>query len=769
MRRTLKRARVLAALTGLVTLALGSPAAQAACPNEAARLEQGSIRLPDCRAYEQVTPPYKGGFLDNTFISSDGSKAILQGSSIVAGTAGTGESPVASNAYEDQRTGTGWQLTPLNAPLSEFVLQSLLAKEPDSGMTLWDQHLPSQSAYTKGLYAREPGANGKYKYLGPLNVPYAGEPEEPADWGQGSKSLQHYDAPLAATRNYGHVLLQATEANQLWPFDTSSGRNSVYEYSGVNNAHPILVAVNSPTKGANEPLVDKCGTLLGSGGEFGGSLFNSLSADGESVVFTAEACGGVPAEVWVRRHGALIAPGPAETINVSPDECMVACGSQASGVEFEGASEDGSIIYMTSTQKLTNDAVDGTESGSAAYEEGECRHTAEGLGGCNLYVFDFNRPGTECQQAHHCLSLVAGEEVLGVAGIAENGQRIYYVKRVGGTPELFVWDKASGESKLAAVLSYTGEEEEKIWRRPFKHSAEVSGEDGRYLLFVSQTPGLTPDDHTHTPQLFEYDAVTGELVRVSKGEDGYSENGNAAQAGVTPESIQVFAALLGSGSAGDFKSAANRLNVSLDGRTVVFETTGQLSPLASSAEHGCSSIYEFRTPGVLSEGTVRLISDGVDRGSIHQSCGAIPSGIDAKGENVLFQTADSLVPGDTDGGQEDEYDARVNGGFSLPPSMLCAEPECGIPSAASAPATSAPASTSLTGPGNLPAQPAPPAPPKPEAKPPSRSAQLAKALRACRKDHNSRKRKTCETQARKKYGTAVKASVTRNTHRRKKT
>src|SRR5581483_8997439 len=391
-------------------------------------------------------------------------------------------------------------------------------------------------------------------------------------------------------------------------------------------------------------------------GERGGSLYNSISADGESVFFTALACEGVPEEVWMRRHGALSAPGPAETIEISASGCTVACGAQASGVEFEGASENGSIIYMTSTQKLTNDAVDGTESGGAAVEESSCAHTAEGLGGCNLYVFDFDRPGAECQQAHQCLSLVAGGEVLGVAGIAEDGQRVYYVKRVGGTPELFVWDKASGESKLAAVLSYTGEEEEEaIWRRPFRHPVEVTGEDGRYLLFVSQTPGLTPDDHTSKPQLFEYDALTGELVRVSKGEGGYNEDGNAAKFGVSPESIETFATLLGEGGAGDFKSGTDRLNISSDGRTVLFKDKGRLSALASSAEKNCTSVYEFRTTGLLSEGAVHLVSDGLDTAAFRQLCGSLLAGgpVDATGDDVLIETADSLVPGDTDGGQED--------------------------------------------------------------------------------------------------------------------
>ena len=50
--------------------------------------------------------------------------------------------------------------------------------------------------------------------------------------------------------------------------------------------------------------------------------------------------------------------------------------------------------------------------------------------------------------------------------------------------------------------------------------------DGSFLVFVSSTDHLTPDDTSTAPQVFEYDAQTGALVRVSIGQDGYNDNGN---------------------------------------------------------------------------------------------------------------------------------------------------------------------------------------------------------------------------------------------------
>jgi hypothetical protein len=632
-----------------------------------------------------VTPSYKEGYplLLSGNISADGSKAIVSGLSAIAETQGAGEEVLQGDAYVDERRSDGWVLSPLNAPLSEFVGQRPLAYEADSGASLWNQHTPSQSGQTRGLYSRS-GA-GVYNYLGPLNVPFEGEETEPGNWMEGFE--KHYDQPIAATSDYGHVIVYARRSEDFWKeIDETQGQQSIYEYSGTNNSRPILVGVNGSTKGTHN-LVGRCGTLLGSGSSSSksqpGSLFNALSSDGETVFFTAEACPSGPAvaEVFARRHGALVAPGTAETVDVSASECSEACGAGKSGAEFEGASEDGRIVYLTSTQKLTNDAVDGTSGGGAsAAEGGDCALIPEGPspGGCNLYMYDFNLQGPECQAAHHCLRLVAGGEVLGVAGIAGDGHRIYYVRRMAGAPDLYVYDVDTGESRLVATLSYTGEEEEEtIWQREYRRPVEVSGEDGRYLIFVSRTPQLTTDDHAVNSQLFEYDAVTGELVRISKGEDGYNENGNAVKVGVTPESIAGVSEALGDKS--DFKSGVDRLNISFDGRTVVFKTRGRLSPFASSAEQNCASVYEFRTPGLLSEGSVHLISDGADAQFRKGLCGAGFEFMDATGNNILFSTDDALLPTDVDGGQQDVYDARVEGGLPLPSSVLCADAECGVP------------------------------------------------------------------------------------------
>jgi hypothetical protein len=660
-----------------------APAGAAACRNEALRGESSSTLLPDCRAYEMVTPAYQEGFpLQAADYSPDGEKLIVEGLSNIAGAPGAGEEALEPGLYSETRGGGGWQVASLNAPLSEFVGQQPIAREASSGLSLWIQHKPGQSAKTRDLYVRS--ASGVYSEVGPLD-PHDTSNEEPSNVME--VQLNERDTPEAATSDYGHIVLKAYEAPDYWSFDNTKGPNSLYEYSGTGNAHPILVAINGPEKG-NTNLIAECGAILG-GGERG-SAYNALSADGEAVFFTMEPCGGAPAEVYVRWHGSLVSPLPAETVDVSASECTgVSCGAE-SGKNFEGASEDGKRVYFTSTQKLMNGAVDGTATGNAAVEGESCEVAVTaggGGGGCNLYEYEF------LPEQKHILRLVAGgDEVLGVAGVAEDGEHIYFVAReeipgageneyhakpIREQPNLYVYDASTQETKFIATLVHSDESD---WRRFFqKRSAEVSGDTGQYLLFVSENPGVTPDAVGGFPQLFEYDADKGELVRVTKGENGYNNNGNNAAPGISAESISSIA-----NKQQGFRTSGNKSNVSVDGGTVVFVTASALSPRAFSAQNGsqqgCTSVYEFRTTGTISEGAVHLISDGRDvQANEGFACGAVFEGLDASGDNILFSTADPLVVGDVDGVVRSIYDARVEGGISPQP----AQGEAGACSASS--------------------------------------------------------------------------------------
>ncbi|MGH9448032.1 MAG: hypothetical protein ACRD3O_20265, partial [Terriglobia bacterium] len=369
-----------------------------------------------------------------------------------------------------------------------------------------------------------------------------------------------------------------------------------------------------------------------------------------------------------------------------------------SGKNFEGASESGERVFFTSTQKLTAGAVDGTAGGDAA-EGGGCANI-KAPDGCNLYEYNFGLPEGER------LTDIS-DEVAGVTGIAEDGAHVYFVSRatitgdaLAGQPNLYVYDTLNGETKFIATLKSS---EGALWSRAFKHPAEVAGGEGQFLLFTSSKANLTtPDDTTKTTQLFEYDATTSELVRVSQGENGYNENGNDVTGGVYSPTLTATSTALG-GSGRNFKSTVNQLEVSENGDTVFFQSSGALSPRARSAEAGCNNVYEFHTNGDLGEGVVSLISsgEGENTGLVSgKFCGDSVQAVDGAGENVLFSTASSLVAGDVDGGQPSIYDARVGGGFPPVPASASCEDGCEGSVSSPAPLFASPGSASLTGAGN---------------------------------------------------------------------
>jgi hypothetical protein len=756
--------RLVLLLVGLVVLGLpgGALAAEGGCPNEALRAELGSGFLPDCRAYEMVTPVFKEGYeFFPLYFSSDGDRVFLGSFAAVAGAEGTtAESVTETDLYLDTRTAKGWQLEPVDAPSSEFI-QEFLAGEPVSGGSLWEQHTLAQSDSTHDLYVRSAG--GVYSFVGPLATPKnsVGEPSNVM------LSASLHAQVRAATSDYGHVVISAEEgssaAAKYWPFDETMGNGgSIYEYSGTGNEQPILVGVRGERH--SNDLLGKCGTGLGSR-YLGGSVYNALSGDGETIFFTVFPCGGGPAvsEVWARRHGSLRSSLPAESVDVSaraPEPaCTGACRfSPESDKEFEGASEDGERVFFTSTQQLLDGASQDPVASDNATEGKGCSVTT-GVGGCNLYEYDLDGA------AGGNLRLVAGgAEVLGVARIAENGSRIYFVAKgvlttagnefgasaVAGQPNLYVYDAEEAERDsgykpvFIATLSGSGDAED--WSNTDKRPVQATA-DGRFLLFVSSQPGLTPDDTVAVSQLFEYDAQTGELVRVSQGEDGYNDNGNGVQVGLGAPNFYIT----------DFHPSANILNVAEDGMTVAFETTGRLSALATAAEQGCRSVYEYRSSGSISNGGVHLISDGVDV-QAHKTvgCGVELDDMDASGANILFGTDDPLSAGDTDGVQRDVYDARVGGGFPLPSTVAGCEGDACLGAPAASPVLAGPGSTGVSGGGNL----APVVSPrvvKPRVKSLTPTQKLANALRACRR-RPKRGRGVCEARARKRYGSAVRVS-----------
>ncbi|MGH2910967.1 MAG: hypothetical protein ACRDJ3_00675 [Solirubrobacteraceae bacterium] len=605
----------------------------------------------------------------------------------------------------------------------------------------------------------------------------------------------------------------------VWPGDTTNKEaSSLYEYTygGTPNVEPTLVGVKnegvlkgSPHINESAELVSNCGTELGSGksnpGE-GGDYYNAVSQDGNTVFFTAKACGGGPTadELYARvdqtRTVAISEP--------SKEDCEV-CNTttEVKRTSFVGASKDGEKAFFMTEQALL-----------------------PGQEGMSIYAYDFSAPPSSGGNPDGRISLVSQgpkPEVQGIVRISEDGSHVYFVAKAvltganaeGQSPEaggdnLYVYEPdpahtgishvvfvaklltAAREAEAIAeeeaieveagvkatelleaycppaninypcseefyadlvremsVLGYfdiaeTLNEDEQVWQKADQRPAQATP-DGRFLVFTSSAD-LTTDDTSRVPQIFEYDSnggVSGEgsLVRVSIGQNGsYGADGNVSHFSEAPQIPLLSFAF------SDLPTSARfGLAVSDDGSKVFFTSAAQLTPLAVSGE---PSVFEY------SKGNVYLLSDGADASLIGGGAPTVQLyGSDALGSNVFFTTADGLVPQAADT-EQTLYDAREEGGFAAPvlaPGCMgetCRGSFADVPALGSPPGTS----TQVAG-DNLVGVPGAKRTPVATAK----SLHLARALKACNRLRR-RKRAQCRVRARKRYGPKLSSGSARS-------
>jgi hypothetical protein len=737
----------------------------AGCADESTRVEDRSTALPDCRAYEMITPPHDNGAALGDFftgppldIAADGSRVIINSIQCFAESVScnAGERQNQGNPFAFSRTSSGWVTMPLAPPATQFQLSVPYMYNADLGTALFLSSSPSGESFV----ARQP--EGSF----PERRPRFAEVGPPFEFNE-------IDYPTA-TADLSHLIYEPVGEEST---------HQAYEYVGTGNTAPSLVGVRGGA-GSTE-VISECLDTVGAGREYG---YNALSDDGATAFFTAwgldnlSSCGKGTAppvsEVYARidQSRTVLISGR------SPLECTLTClSSSASDANYEGASEDGSKAFFLSTQQLTNHASAG--SGSVR-EQSSCELPENE---CNLYEYDFANP-----TGRNLIDVSAGAatgnpRVQSVFAISPDGSHIYFIAQGvltssanargqvahEGKENLYVFERDSsfpdGHVAFIATLPTAAEEppEFGLRARVFPLTNANVTPDGRFLVFESQGQ-LTSDDSdtASAKQVFRYDAQTGALLRLSIGEAGFNDNGNAARhdAHIAPMFKRTF-------RAGPVRTNPTMSN---DGSYVFFEspaalTAGALNEVTTEGGALAQNIYEWH------EGQVSLISDGRDvteygnnacqRSNRSDVC---LLGTDATGADVFFSSSDQIVPEDT-WDQQEVFDARIC--TSSEPchrpatqSTPCAGEAC-HPSPAGAPALPASSSATFTGPGNL-APPPPPPGPKAKSAAQVRAEKLAKALNACRRDKKKKKRRGCEEAAHKAYGAKAGAKrASRKAHR----
>jgi hypothetical protein len=678
---------------------LTTAAAPEACSaaEQQLRAENNSTQLPDCRAWEMVTPAFKAGNrIAVRAVSADGSRLIESSTGAFAGAEGEG---LLSGFYQSVRSELGWATSSIDPPSARFPAQELFAASANLTRSLWTSRHPSQSVDAEDFYLRE--ADGSFTEVGPW-VPPTSAAGPPA--GQSPEfSFNNRLTYSGASSDLSHVFFQIYSQGPKWPGDTTESNTAsktLYEYVGTGNSEPRLVGISdegSPASIEDSHLISECGSALGSPGPIGSSsidTYNAISVDGEVVFFTAISlsnCDNASHHApQVNELYARVGQGPgAHTVAISQPtvaDCE-ACDQAAakSSAEFAGASDDASTVFFRTTQQLFSGA--------------------EGEAADNLYSYDFKAA------VGHKVSFVApelapsGSSPGGVARVSDDGSHVYFVsngvlaganaegKSPSSEPEadnLYVFERdvahPSGRTTFIATLSpadSTGFEG--VWSGRDSRPVQATP-DGRFLVFQSRAD-LTPGDTSSVPQVFEYDAVRKELARVSVGGTGSLAGQESADTHASAIPLQEFSRTA--------PSAQAHLAVSEDGSTVLFSSAGALTPgaLAASAA-GAESTYEYRSAGPISSGDVHLLSDGINTVS------GSALGLSASGGDAFFQTLDPLLATDRDT-QIDFYDARIGGGFPTPPlTPLCSgESGCRGP-ASPAPTSPPPATPGFNGPGN---------------------------------------------------------------------
>jgi hypothetical protein len=721
----------------MLTFAIFGATARAEVQGPCANVGTEGFRpyLPDCRAYELSSPPFKAGSSIEQLeaVGEDGESLVAKSVGAYAET----ESDPLSAYYLLTRTPSGWTTAAISPPASLFPANHLFAVGADAHSTLWAQRGRTQSIYASDLYIRRP--EGAFVKVGSM-VPPAAAAGPP---GGGFLTLPVADRFAGASSDLSHVLFNIV-GGPYWPGDTTllSGFNtSLYEYVGSENRTPALVGVsdgNTVVNGEQRPagtVLSNCAVEIGSA-QNSADTYNAVSANGETVYFTAqgkERCSDPAAPEASELYARV---GGVQTVAISEptaSDCEVCNTSLRTPALFQGASQDGTKAFFLSEQELLS-----------------------GQTTMNLYEYDFNSPKT-----NKVILVSKGSptpEVQGVTRVSMDGTHVYFVAKAaltegangeGRVPEpgennlyLFERDSAYPGGRLAFVATLASADEPD-WKAADSRPVQATP-DGRYLLFQS-TADLTPGDSSSVPQIFEYDAASEELVRVSRGENGYASGDVSADANESFIETEIYEASFNPAV------ALSRLAMTHDGSTVVFESQAALTPqAAAAAAAGARSAYEYRSQGQLANGNVYLISDG------NNALSTEITRLDATGKDIFFNTVDPLLAQDADT-QFDLYDARLNGGFSASPAPADCEREGGCQGAApSQPSVGSPASSAAAaGAGPSSSPPAPPlvsAPtPKPKASSPKQK--LAKALRGCRRKQG-KKRATCEKQVRRRFKVA---------------
>ena len=628
---------------GLGAGTLAASARAEGCPNEQLRGQDGyALQLPDCRAYEQVSPVDKNftdalGFPGLAQSSPSGEAVTFFSAAPFPGVMSAASIPT----YLSTRGAGGWStqgLAPAADPSaaggSEEGLTEGLTEDLSEALILVEPGLEAGLAPGIYSYLRD-SATGSFRLLGPGGAAFA-------------------DAATGDSR----IVFESRE--QLLP-DAAPGVVNLYEWAA---GRLILTGILPASEGGKAPAG---GSFAGPGGPALGGVRggatgkfytqNTISADGSRIFFSDAGTG----RIYMRE------PQAERTISVS-----------AGPAYWRAATADGSYVFYTEGEDLYRFDVES--------------QTREPLTSGPAGVL--GTLGISTENGAYAYFVATGT----LAG-NENGNN---EKAEPGKANLYEWHV--GETIFIAQLGTEGLDPAD-WH-DFLHGGESQGPaqgekasrvtpSGTTVLFVSQAQ-LTIYDNAKHDELYLYQAPSDRLICVSCNPDGTPATSdtyltNNGELGSEPDARAFLTRNLSEDGSRVFFQTKEAL--------VPQDTNEQTDVYEWEREGAGSCERASATFSAASGGCLYLISTGQSAESSYFGDAS------ANGDDVFFFTRQSLVSQDRDE-NVDIYDARVDGGIAAqdpPPPASCTGEGCLAPVDPS-PVSGAPAETTFAVAGNLASQ-----------------------------------------------------------------
>jgi Low-density lipoprotein receptor repeat class B/WD40-like Beta Propeller Repeat len=310
------------------------------CPGNSQYRVGPSADLPDCRAYELVSPTDKNGNdmsgkLNQVQAAADGG-AIT--SVVIGGLPGAVGGQDFQN-YLSSRVSGGWATSGLLPPQSAGNEASVRGLSPDLSFTLSEASNAANPGAGAALLLRN-SSDGSIRTLVPA-----------------TPGVSEYFFDGASTDG-STILFEAQGAAALTP-DAVPGRDNLYAWDRGTGSVSLVGVLPADEGGTAPPEGSYAGSTSnnpGQGGAAGGQYTqNAISADGDLAFFTAADTG----QLYVRHDPTS---PDASTTRVSASQKTNGGGpggTDANGsrpAQFQAATPDGSQAFFTSSEELTNDA-----------------------------------------------------------------------------------------------------------------------------------------------------------------------------------------------------------------------------------------------------------------------------------------------------------------------------------------------------------------------------------------------------------------------------